>query len=91
MAPNRDVIKPKFVPPQIKHGLIETNDSFLRDPGRRRRKFSQPIVDEDPLPLVFNAPQQMPQRECVTLSSLIQHNRQIPRPQLRGVLKIESR
>ena len=91
MAPNRDVVKPKFVPPLIKHRLIETEDSFLRDPSRRRRKFSQPIVDEDPLPLVFDARQQMPQCECVALSSLIQHNRQIPRAWLRGVLKIESR
>ena len=91
MAPNRDVVKPKYVPPQIKHGLIETKDSFLRYPGWRRCKFSQPVVDEDALPLVFDARQQMPQRERIALSSLVQHNLQIPSALLRDVVKIESR
>jgi hypothetical protein len=91
MPPNRDVVKPKFVPPQIKHRLIETKDSFLCNSGRRRRKVSQAIVDEDSLPLVLDARYQMPQCKCVALSSLIQHNRQIPRARLSGVLKIEPR
>jgi hypothetical protein len=37
MAPNRDIVKSKFVPPQVEHRLIESQDSFLRDSGRRRR------------------------------------------------------
>src|ERR1700745_1045503 len=35
-APNRDVVKPEFVPPPIKHRLIETQDSVLGDARRRR-------------------------------------------------------
>ena len=31
MAPDRDVVKPERVPPQIKHRLIETQDSFPGD------------------------------------------------------------
>jgi len=91
MAPNRNVIEAELVPPLIEHRLVEAQDSIFCDTGRRRGEGSQPIVDEDPLPLVFDARQQMPQCECVALSSLIQHNRQIPRAWLRGVLKIESR
>ena len=39
MAPNRNVVKPKLVPPQIKHRLIEAQDSFLGDARRRRREL----------------------------------------------------
>src|SRR5882762_1103627 len=51
-APNRYVVKSEFVPPQIKHGLIETQNSFPSDTGRRRRELSQTIVDKDSLPLI---------------------------------------
>src|SRR5438034_8506773 len=91
MAPNRDVVKPQVVPPQIKHGLIETQDSFLSDTGRRRRQLSQSIVDEDSLSLI-DTRQQMPQRECVAFARLAEENRQIPGALLRcAVLEIESR
>src|ERR1700687_4426700 len=89
MPPNRNIIKPKGVPPEIKHRLIETQDSFLRDTRRRRRNSSQPIVNQASLPLV-DTRQQMPQRECVLFARLAKHNRQIPSALLRSaVLKIE--
>jgi hypothetical protein len=40
MAPNRNVVKPEFIPPQIEHGLIETQDSLLRDTWRRSGELS---------------------------------------------------
>lgn len=67
MAPNRNIVKPEFVPPPVKHGLIETQDSFLGYAPRRRRERSQPIVDDCSLPLL-NARQQMPQGECIALA-----------------------
>jgi hypothetical protein len=91
MAPNGDVVKSEFVPPPIQHRLIETQDSVLRDARRRRRKFSQTIVDEDTLPLL-DARQQMPQRESVPFASGAEHDSQIIRALLRSsVLEIESR
>src|SRR5271167_662320 len=91
MAPNRDVVKPERVPPQIKHRLVETQDSCLRDACRRRSELSQPVVDEDSLPLV-DTRQQMPHRECVPFARLTEHDLQIFRAFLRcAVFKIESR
>ena len=91
MAPNRDVVKPKFVPPQVEHGLIESQDSFFRDSRRRRRELTQPVVDEDSLPLI-DTRQQMPQREGVAVASLAQYDRHIACALLWcAVLKIESR
>src|SRR5580704_10531674 len=69
LPPNRNIIKPKGVPPEIKHRLIETQDSFLRDTRRRRRKSSQPIVNQASL-LLVDTRQQMPQRECVLFARL---------------------
>ena len=76
MAPNRDVVKPKFVPPQVEHGLIEAQDSFFRDSGRRRYELAQPVVDEDSLPLI-DTRQEMPQREGIAVASLAQYDRHI--------------
>src|ERR1700732_3073564 len=76
MAPNRDVVKPKFVPPQIQHGLIESQDSFFRDSGRRRHELAQPIVDEDSLPLI-DTREEMPQGEGIAVASLAQYDRHI--------------
>ena len=74
MPPNRDVVKPEFVPPQIEHGLIETQDTFFSDPGRRRRELSQTIVDKDSLPPI-DTRQQMPQSECVAFARLAEDDR----------------
>ena len=52
MAPNRDVVKPEFVPPAIKHGLIEAQDSFSRDAVGGGRKLCQALVDQDSLRLI---------------------------------------
>ena len=90
MAPNRDVVKSQFIPPQVEHRLIESQDSFLRDSGRRWCELTQPIVDKDSLS-VIDAGQEMPQRERIALASLAQYDRRIVRPLLRGaVFKIES-
>src|SRR6266567_619911 len=51
MAPNRDVVKTKCVPPPVKHRLVETQDSFLGDTRRRRCELPQSIVNEDSLRL----------------------------------------
>jgi len=69
VAPNRDVVKSQFVPPQIEHGLIESQDSFLRDRGRRWCQLTQSIVDKNSL-FAIDAGQEMPQRECIALASL---------------------
>src|SRR5271168_4849086 len=91
MAPNRDVVKPECVPPQIKHGSIEAQDSFFSDTCRRRRESCQPIVDQDSLTLV-DTRQQMPERECVAFTRLGKNHREISSPLLRcAVFKIESR
>ena len=91
MTPNRDVVKSKFVPPQVEHRLIESRDSFLRDSGRRRNELAQAVVDEDSL-FVIDTRQEMPQRECITLASRVQDDRHIVCALLRRtVLKIESR
>jgi hypothetical protein len=76
MAPNRDVVKPKFVPPQVQHGLINSQDSFFRDRGRGRHELAQPVVDEDSLPLI-DPRQEMPQRECIAVASLALYDRHI--------------
>ena len=89
-APNRDVVKPEFVPPPIKHRLIETQDSVLGDARRRRREFSQPIVDEHSL-LLRDTGQKVPQGKCIALARRTKYDREIPGPLLRcAVLKIES-
>ena len=91
MPPNRDVVKSKLVPPQIEHGLVESQDLFFRDKGRRRHELAQPVVDEDSL-LVIDARQEMPQREGIAFASLAQDDNYIMRTLLRrGVLKIEPR
>ena len=73
MAPNRNVVKPEFVPPQIEHGLIEIENSFFCDPRRRRDEFSQAIVNEHSL--VFIHPgQQMPQGQRVAFARSGQHD-----------------
>src|ERR1700722_19290231 len=76
MAPNRDIVKSELVPPQIKHGLIETQDSFLSDTSRRRSKLYQAAVDQQSLSFLDTS-QQMPQRECVAFAGLAEHDRQI--------------
>src|SRR5580658_1896483 len=91
MPPNRDIVKAELVPPPVKHRLIETQDSVFRDAGRRRREFSQPIVDQNALALIVDARQQMPQCKCIGFASLAEHSCQIRRTLLRSVLKIESR
>jgi len=60
MAPNRDVVKPERVPPQIKHRLIEAQDPFPSDAWGRRCELSQTIVDEHSR-LLLNPRQQVPQ------------------------------
>src|SRR5271165_1349039 len=92
VAPDCDVVKSKSIPPEIKHGLIEPQDSFLRNTGRRRRKLLQSVVHEGSLSLFFDARQQMPQAECVVWARLAKHNREVRRTLLRSaVVKIESR
>ncbi len=76
MAPNRNVVKPERVPPQIKHRLIETQNSFFRNTRGRRRELTQPIVHQHSLPLV-DTRQQMPQRKCVTFPRLGKNNPQV--------------
>src|ERR1700730_2406581 len=91
MAPNRDVVNPQFVPPEVQHRLIESQDTFLGYPRRGRSELSQPIIDKDSLSLI-GAGQQMPQRQCISLASLAQYDCQIVRALPRcAVLKIESR
>ena len=68
MTPNGDVVKSKLVPPQVEHRLIESQDSFLRDTGRRRNELAQAVVDEDSL-LVIDTRQEMPQGEGITVAS----------------------
>jgi len=91
MAPNRDVVKSKLVPPQVEHGSVESQDLIFRDSGRRRHELAQPVVDEDSL-LVIDTRQEMPQREGIAFASLAQYDHYImcalPRC---GVLKIEPR
>ena len=48
MPPNRDVVKSKLVPPEVEHGLVEhglvePQDPFFRDSGRRRHELAQPV------------------------------------------------
>lgn len=69
MAPDRDVVKTKFIPPLVEHGLIESKDAFFRNGGRRRHEPAQPVVDLDPL-LVIDTRQEMPQREGIAVASL---------------------
>lgn len=76
MTPNRDVVKSKFVPPQVQHGLIASQDTFFSDGGRRRHEAAQPIVDEDSL-LVIDTRQKMPQREGIAVTCLAQYDRHI--------------
>jgi len=68
MAPNRDVVKSKLVPPQVEHGSVESQDLIFRDSGRRRHELAQPVVDEDSL-LVIDTRQEMPQRQGIALAS----------------------
>ncbi len=89
MAPNRNIIEAQFIPPQIEHGLIEAQDSLLRDPGWRRREFSQPFVDDRSLS-VIDARQQMPYRERVAFARSLEHNCDVDSTLLRrAVLKVE--
>ena len=91
MPPNRDVVKSKLVPPEVEHGLVESQDPFFRDSGRRRHELAQPVVDEFSL-LVIDTRQEMPQREGIAVASLAQYDGDIVRTLLRcAVLKIESR
>src|SRR5271170_5727470 len=91
MAPNRNVVESKLVPPQVQHRLIETQNAFFRDTGWRRRKLNQSVVDKQALPL-FDASQQMPERERDALARLGKHDRQIVGALLRCVVfKIKSR
>ena len=59
MTPNRDVLEPERIPPQIKHWLIQMKDSFPGDIGGKRRELTQLIVDERSL-LFVDTRQQMP-------------------------------
>lgn len=52
MAPYRDIVKTKFIPPLVEHGLIESKDAVFRDGDRRRHESAQPVVDEDSLLLI---------------------------------------
>src|SRR3984893_3720738 len=91
VAPNRDVVKPQLVPPQVQHRLIESQDTLLGDARRGRRELSQAIIDKVSLSLI-GARQQMPQRQCISFASLAQYDCQIARALLPcAVLKIESR
>jgi len=91
MPPNRDVVKSKLVPPEVEHGLVESQDPFFRDSGRRRHELAQPVVDEFSL-LVIDTRQEMPQRESIAVASLAQYDRHIVCALLRcGVLKVELR
>ena len=91
MTPHGDVVKSKFVPPQVEHGLIEPADFVLRHIGRRRHELAQPVVDLDSL-LVIDARQEMPQGEGIVFASLAQYDRHIVCTLTRcAVLKIESR
>ena len=89
MAPDYDVVKTKFIPPLVEHGLIESKDAFFSDGGRRRHEPAQPVVDLDSL-LVIETRQEMPEREGIVFASLAQYDRDIARALLRcAVLKIE--
>src|SRR5580658_4161721 len=69
VAPNRDVIKPERIPPQIKHRLIKTEDSFSADTCGRRSELTQPVVDGHSLSFI-DTREQVPQRERVALAGL---------------------
>jgi hypothetical protein len=73
VAPNRDVVKPQFVPPQVQHRLIESRDTFLGYARRGRRELSQPIIDKGSLSLIGTR-QQMPQRQRISFASLAQYD-----------------
>ena len=61
MAPDRDVLEPKRIPPKIKHRLIQMKDSFPGDIGGSKRELAQAIVDEASLIFVdVDTGQQMP-------------------------------
>ena len=76
MSPNRDVVKSKLVPPKVEHRLVESQDPFFRDSGRRRDELAQPVVDEYSL-LVIDTRQEMPQRESIAVASLTQYDRHV--------------
>ena len=90
MAPYRDVVKSEFIPPAIKHGLIEAEDAFPSDADWWRRELFQAL--EDALALApIHTREQVPEGQGITHASLREKYRDVIGSLLRcDIFEIEA-